>query len=117
METKTNEQRKVRVTLYTYREGGSMVCDEQKMEFVAIPSLEEMRKLIEAYQEEIKYKGDVYFNISGRIEGEEIKGKEKGKCGRCGKELEDKDQTLCDECDDEMTREHEREEEREGGAK
>lgn len=67
METKT---KKVRLTLHTYMRGGSMVCDEQKMEFVAIPSLEDMRRLIEAYREEIKYKtGDVYFNISGRIEG------------------------------------------------
>lgn len=71
METKTKEQKKVRVTLHTYREGGSMICDEQNMEFVAIPSLNEMRQLIGAYQEEIKYKGDVYFDISGRVEGKE----------------------------------------------
>lgn len=68
-EVKTKQTTKVRLTLHTYRRGGSMICDEQKMEFVAIPSLKEMRQLIEAYQEEIKYKGDVWFDISGRIEG------------------------------------------------
>lgn len=31
----------------------------------------------------------------------------KGKCGRCGKELEDEFQTLCDECDDELTTQEE----------
>lgn len=29
----------------------------------------------------------------------------KGKCGKCEKELDDIDQTLCDECDDKMREE------------
>lgn len=43
----------------------------------------------------------------GVRELEEVVKEKKGKCGRCGKELEDEHQTLCDECDDEMTREQE----------
>jgi hypothetical protein len=69
METKEKNQKisKVNVTLHTYRKGGSMICDEQKMEFASMLSDEDMERLVSVYKEGIKYEGDVFYNISGRI--------------------------------------------------
>jgi len=70
METK-NKQKNVRLTLHTYREGGSMICDEQKIDFESVPTSDEIEKIVATYKRVKNYKGLVFYNISGRIKGGE----------------------------------------------
>ena len=67
---KENKQKNVRVTLHTYREGGSMVCDEQKVNYEVIPTRKIMENLIATYKRAKNYNGIVFYNISGWVEGE-----------------------------------------------
>ncbi len=43
-------EKNVRVTLHTYREGGSMICDEQKVDFESIPTRKMMENLVATWK-------------------------------------------------------------------
>ena len=54
-----------RLKMHTYREGGSMICDEKVVSFETIPTEEQIKKELEKYRKEYNYKERVYFNLSG----------------------------------------------------
>jgi len=52
------------IKFWTYRQGGSMVCDE-RIYSLSCGSLEELKQMQEAYRIEINYDGRIYFQIYG----------------------------------------------------
>ncbi len=53
----------VRLTLHTYREGGSMICDEQSISFEKIPTKPQIERIVETYRRVKNWNGRVFINL------------------------------------------------------
>lgn len=58
------ETQNVKVTLHTYRKGGSMICDEQVIKFDEIPTKLQIWRLVETYRKVKKWNGRVFVALN-----------------------------------------------------
>jgi len=59
----------LKIKLWTYRQGGSMICDERVYHLTTYPEREDLQKLLTFYTDEVDYDGDVMFEIFGISRG------------------------------------------------